>query len=245
MRYSPLMSDTHPILSAIAPLAKPDRIADFSRYFQNYEGGYGERDVFIGVMVPDRRAMAKANAANWSPEVIATGLHHKIHEVRHTALFALLRRYGAERGNRQFWHDLLCDSFEGINNWDLVDTCAHVCLGRHAFDTKNDSTLTAFLGSSNVWKRRAAVVSQLWFLKNGEYEQLIAYAPIAAENAPDILQKGIGWLLKILWQMDPALAEAHLSVHFKSGLYSRLIVRIALEKTSKEFRKDFMMLYAP
>ena len=245
MRCSHLMHKTHPILRALEPSANAKRIGDFSRYFQTYEGGYGAGDVFIGVMVPTRRAVAKENAMRWSTEVITSGLCHEVHEVRHTALFALLRRYGAERTNREFWHNLLCKSFEGINNWDLVDTCAHVCLGRHAYETDNCDTLTAFLASPNIWKRRAAIVSQLWFLKKGEFDHLLAYAPIAAEKAPDILQKGIGWLLKCMWQLEPALTEAHLSVHFKEGIYSRLIVRTALEKTSKEFRNEFLALYAP
>lgn len=48
-----------------------------------------------------------------------------------------------------------------------------------------------------------------------------------------------------MWQLERALAEAHLSLHYKEGIYSRLIVRTALEKTSKEFRNEFLALYAP
>jgi hypothetical protein len=41
----------HPIYNALLPLAEPSRVKDFSRYFQNYPGGYGEGDEFLGVEV--------------------------------------------------------------------------------------------------------------------------------------------------------------------------------------------------
>ena len=60
-----------------------------------------------------------------------------------------------------------------------------------------------------------------------------AYAPVAAEDAPEILQKAIGWLMKCLWQQQPELAEDHMAAYLQEGLYTRLIVRIGLERQER------------
>lgn len=232
----------HPIYAALLPLAEPNRVKDFSRYFQNYPGGYGEGDVFMGVMVPNRRLVAKEYALQWDEDVLASGLVHECHEVRHTALFALMRRFGAERKRRGHWHDFLRDHFEGINNWDLVDTCAYKIFGRMAFESGDNSTLEAFLASENMWHKRTAVVSTLHMINHGRFDEALAYCQVAAEGAPDILQKGIGWVLKCIWQKDAAVAEAHLEMGYLSGLYSRLVIRIGLEKADKDFRNAFLAM---
>jgi len=232
----------HPIYDTLIPLAEPEKVNDYSRYFQNYQGGYGEGDMFIGVNVPNRRLVAKNNALKWGPEVLAAGLRHPCHEVRHTALFALMRRFGAERQRRSYWHDFLRDHYEGINNWDLVDTCAYHIFGRMAYERDDYSSLEAFLASDNIWHKRTAVVATLHMIKRGRFDEALAYSQIAAKGAPDILQKGIGWVLKCVWQRDSAVAEAHLEMCYISGLYPRLVVRISLEKTDKDFRKAFLAM---
>lgn len=241
------MDKSHSIYLALSPFIQPDRVADFSRYFQTFEGGYAHGDIFVGIMVPHRRLVAKSNGITWKEEVLASGLNHACHEVRHTALLAVMQRYTRDRDpdSRQYWHDFLIRNYAGINNWDLVDTCAYKMIGRHAFDTHNKEVLLEFLQDENVWKRRTAVVATLHFIEQGRYDAAFSYCPIAAVDAPDILQKAIGWVLKTLWEKQPVAVEKHLADHFSTGLYSRLIVRTALEKTTREFRADFIESFAP
>ena len=235
----------HPILVALDPYVQSDRVADFSRYFQTFEGGYAHGDVFIGVMVPDRRAVARHYALDWSDETLATGFHHPIHEVRHTAILAAMFLFTKERKRREHWHAFFVEHAQGINNWDLVDTCAHKVFGRYACEFEDFSALESLLDDPSVWKKRIAIVANLWLLKLGRYDELLAYAPIAADGAPEILQKAVGWLLKCLWQQQPMLAEEHMAVHYHSGTYTKLIVRIGLEKASKSYRSEFIANYAP
>lgn len=241
------MDKKHPIFLALTPFIQPDRVDDFSRYFQTFEGGYAYGDVFVGIMVPHRRLVAKSNGFSWKEEVLVSGLNHVCHEVRHTALFAVMHRYTRDRDreSRQYWHDFLVNNFEGVNNWDLVDTCAYKIIGRHAYDTNNHEVLQEFLQNESVWNRRTAIVATLHFIEQGHYEEALSYCPIAAVDAPDILQKAIGWVLKVLWEKQPTIVEQHLANHFSVGLYSRMIVRIALEKSTREFRADFIASFAP
>ena len=64
----------HPIHEALISFAQPDRINDFMRYFQTFEGGYAEGDTFMGVMVPDRQKVAKAYFDQWDERVLRSGL---------------------------------------------------------------------------------------------------------------------------------------------------------------------------
>lgn len=234
----------HPIHTALLPFVQHDRIPELMRYFQTFEGGYAEGDSFMGVMVPDRQKVAKECFESWNEQVLRSGLVHPVHEVRHAALFALMRYYGKERKRKQHWHNVLFDCFEGMNNWDLVDSCAHKIFGQQAFKTGDFSTLEALLESPNIWFKRAAIVAQLWMLKQGRYDELLAYGPVAAENAPEILQKAVGWLMKCLWQQEPELAENHMAAYLQEGIYTRLIVRIGLEKANKEHRNQFLDTFA-
>lgn len=239
------MNTQHPIYLALTPFIQPDRVGDFSRYFQTFEGGYAEGDVFAGIMVPHRRLVARSNGFSWKEATLDSGLLHECHEVRHTALFALLQRYTNERNKRQYWHDFLIAHFDGINNWDLVDSCAYSLFGRHAIDTGDTSVLLKFLDDDSVWKKRTAVVATLQFIAEGKYEETLSFCPVAAVEAPEILQKAIGWALKVLWEKQPELVESHLADHFSTGLYTLRIVRTALEKTTREFRADFIASFAP
>jgi len=235
----------HPIFLALSPFIQPDRVGDFSRYFQTFEGGYAYGDVFVGIMVPHRRLVARSNVFSWKENVLETGLKHECHEVRHTALFAVIRRYETEPENRQYWHDFLIANYEGINNWDLVDSCAYTIFGKHAIATGDQSVLHEFLVDDSIWKRRTAVVATLQFIAEGEFEETLAFCPIASLNAPEILQKAIGWALKSLWEKERELVLQHLEEHFSEGRYTRLIVRTALEKETRDFRAEFIAKFAP
>lgn len=41
---------------------------------------------------------------------------------------------------------------------------------------------------------------------------------------------------------DAAVAEAHMEMGYLSGLYSRLVIRIGLEKADKDFRNAFLAM---
>jgi hypothetical protein len=51
--------------------------------------------------------------------------------------------------------------------------------------------------------------------------------------------------MKCLWQQQPELAEDHMAAYLQEGLYTRLIVRIGLEKAGKDHRNHFLATFAP
>ena len=63
------MNADHPIYAALLPYVQKDRITDLMRYFQTGPGQYAEGDTFMGIMVPQRREVAKALGKTWSESV--------------------------------------------------------------------------------------------------------------------------------------------------------------------------------
>lgn len=233
----------HAIEKALQPFIQESRVTDFARYFQTGPGQYAEGDVFIGVSVPDRRQVAKLLALELTQEELTAAFHHPIHEVRHVAVFILLRLYSAKKKERDHYHHLLMEHFDGVNNWDLVDSIAHKVMGRWAYEHKNPEFLYKFLDHPNVWYKRAALVATLFHLSKGDVELTLAFCPVAAPHAEVILQKAIGWVLKVAYQCSPELVIPHLQAHAIEGVYNKRIVRIALEKATKAFRDEFIVNY--
>ena len=64
-----------------------NKAGELARFFQAYPGGYGEGDTFLGVKVPDQRAVAKKHYKQITLDEITLLLNENIHEYRLTALF--------------------------------------------------------------------------------------------------------------------------------------------------------------
>ena len=119
----------HPIHEALIPYAQPNRIPDFMRCFRRLRADM-RGDTFMGVMVPTvetcqriLRRLGRKVRLSCSPHSRGTPY----------GTFHLMRYYGKER--KQATLAMINSCFEGINNWDLVDTCAYKIFGQHAFNT--------------------------------------------------------------------------------------------------------------
>jgi hypothetical protein len=75
-------------------MADPYKAAILQRFFKTGPGQYGEDDIFIGVMVPQSRQIAKKFSQLPLGEV-RTLLYSRIHEERLVALLILVRRYSS------------------------------------------------------------------------------------------------------------------------------------------------------
>src|SRR5919107_5145977 len=75
-------------------MADPDKAAILQRFFKTGPAQYGEDDIFIGVMVPQSRQVAKKFRQLPLGEV-RTLLYSRIHEERLVALLILALRYSS------------------------------------------------------------------------------------------------------------------------------------------------------
>ena len=90
-------------------------------FFKTTPGQYGEGDVFIGVVVPYTRSIAKANLKIPTAEV-GKLLKSKYHEAGLCALLILTERIKkASESERKEIFTFYLKNASRANNWDLVD----------------------------------------------------------------------------------------------------------------------------
>lgn len=105
----------------VAALADPERAEGVARFFKTGKGEYGEGDKFLGLYVPQLRALERS-ARTLSLADLLELLHSKWHEQRALALMAFVERH--KRGSAAERDEILrlyLANTAFINNWDLVD----------------------------------------------------------------------------------------------------------------------------
>ena len=90
------MSSAREVMSALAEVANPADAVHLQRFFKTGAGEYGEGDVFVGVRVPQTRAVVKRHTDLSLREVDAL-LDSDVHEHRLAGLLILDSQYATGR----------------------------------------------------------------------------------------------------------------------------------------------------
>jgi 3-methyladenine DNA glycosylase AlkD len=127
-----------------------------------------------------------------------------------------------------------------VSNWAQCDSIAPsllaACIGNEPALMKR---LTVWTPSKNRWKRRAAATALLREAKQGRNTEFIfVIAGILIEDADEMVQKGVGWLLKETYPKKPRETVEFLLPRISR--MPRLVVRYAAEKMSKADRSSVM-----
>jgi 3-methyladenine DNA glycosylase AlkD len=185
------------VKNALALHASEADAAFLQGFFKTGPGQYGESDVFIGVRVPQTRAVCKRFRDLPLAEVQQL-LDSPVHEHRLAALIILTLQYtrADEAGQRIIYELYLTNVTRGrINNWDLVDVSADRIVGQWARQT-SDAVLFQLARRDNLWARRVAIISTFAFIKAGDPAVTVAIAKVLLHDQHDLLQKAVGWMLR-------------------------------------------------
>ena len=218
-------------------LANPVKALDLARFFKTGQNQYGAGDVFLGIMVPQQRAVAKNNMDATLAE-IQTLLNSKIHEFRLTALLVLILQYaGADYRPRRNYVDFYLKNTNNINNWDLVDLSAPKILGDYLL-SRNRKLLLKLAHSGNLWERRIAIISTLAFIRQNQFGDTIKIATILLNDSHDLIHKAVGWMLREVGKRNLETELEFLEEY--SARLPRTMLRYAIEKFSESKRKKFL-----
>lgn len=212
------------------------------RFFKTGKGEYADGDIFLGVMVPKQREVAKKFFSSVSLKEIQELLNSKIHEERLTALIMLVYKYQNRKTTekeREEIYDLYLKNTKNINNWDLVDLTAPNIVGEFLFRNKEKKKILYKLAkSSHLWERRIAVLATFWFIRENEFEDSIKISEILLKDKHDLIHKAVGWMLREIGKRDEKELEKFLIKHHKA--MPRTMLRYSIEKLSEKRRKEFL-----
>ena len=218
-------------------LGNEEKAKKHQSFFKTGPGEYGERDIFVGVTVPELRKLANEYKTIPLKEVKHL-LRSPIHEERLLSLFLLIHRYSnGDESEKERIYELYLKNTKFINNWDLVDSSAGHIVGAFLFG-KNKKPLYDLVKSENLWERRISIISTFYFIKRNQFADTIKIATILLSDKEDLIHKAVGWMLREVGKRDISTEEKFLKNYYQN--MPRTMLRYAIEKFPESKRQQYL-----
>lgn len=228
---------TKTITSELQALSNTEKREIFPKFFKAGKGEYGEGDRFLGVTVPNIRAIAKLHK-DISIEEIRDLIQSEWHEVRLCALIIMVEKSKKkDEALRQQLFELYLSQTDRINNWDLVDLSCRFIIGEYLLDKSRD-ILYQLAQSPLLWDNRIAIVSTYAFIRKGQLEDTYALSDLMMHHPHDLMHKAIGWMLREAGKRDSERLYDYVMSHRAD--MPRTMLRYAIEKFSPTERSILM-----
>lgn len=229
------------VIAELRALADPVRAEGEKRYFKGTINNFG-------VTIPQKRALEKrlckgletTLTVGQAMAVCDELLGHRLFE---PTLFALgfLEGFADRLGPDEL---VRCRGWledDLLDNWAAVDTlCPHVIGTMLSRQPNLVDEVKSWALSENPWTRRASAVSFVLLLRKGEFVD-VAYeiADTLLRSKEDLVQKGLGWMLREAGTTDPERLETYLLA--RGPAVPRTSLRYAIERFAPEKRKDILV----
>lgn len=226
-------------------MKNPAKAKILARFFKTGKGEYGYGDVFLGIMVPQQRLLAKKYSQLPLGDIQKL-LSSKIHEHRLTALFILINQYQEikkyknekiKKRKLKTIFDFYLKNTRNINNWDLIDLSAPSIIG-HYLLTRDRKILHKLAKSKSLWERRIAILASFYFIRSGEFDDTLKIAEILLNDKHDLIHKAVGWMLREVGKRNQAAEEKFLKKYYKK--MPRTMLRYAIEKFDAKKRQFYL-----
>jgi 3-methyladenine DNA glycosylase AlkD len=218
-------------------VADPSRAALLQRFFKTGPGEYAEGDRFLGLTVPQVRAIAARYQSLPLADLNAL-LASPWHEERLLALVILVRQYEqATAAQRNAIYRLYRRNTARINNWDLVDCSAGSIVGAH-LAARDRRVLERLARSPLVWERRVAIISTFFYIRRGELAPTLRIARLLLDDEHDLIHKAVGWMLREVGKQDRAVLQRFLSAY--AHRMPRTMLRYAIERFPEGVRQRYL-----
>ena len=229
------------VLRELREIGDPAQRDVLMRFFKTGKGEYGEGDEFLGVKVPQTRAIVKAHWMECSDADVAALITSPYHEARLAGLLVLCRRYKAAKGDEAAQVQIVekyLSYTAYINNWDLVDLTAYELLGD--WYLTRDRSLLKHLArhGKSMWEQRIAIVSTMQFIRHGDFDTTLEIALILLNHPHDLIHKAVGWMLREVGKRDRQVLEGFLKPRYKT--MPRTMLRYAIEKFPDPLRQKYL-----
>jgi 3-methyladenine DNA glycosylase AlkD len=224
--------------TTLREIASPERAAVNRGFFKMGPGEYSEGDQFLGIRIPDLRALVKKADAISLREALAL-LRSEWHEERLMSLLLMERRFESAvvDADREVIVKAYLANTRWVNNWDLVDASAPSILGSWLL-TRERSLLGELVRSESLWERRIAVVSTLTLIRSGDFKETLSLSERLLKDPEDLMHKACGWMLREVGKKDQELLISFLSKH--APRMPRTMLRYAIERFPQQERRRWL-----
>jgi len=217
--------------------ARREKAEILTRFFKTGPGQYGEGDLFLGVVVPNIRKVARECQEAPLREITKL-LSSAYHEERLLALLMLVDRFSrGDEAIRKKIYGFYLKNIRHVNNWDLVDLTAPNIVGVYLSD-KSRKPLYAFAKSRDLWKRRISIMATFPFIKQKDFSDTLKIAAMLLPDDHDLIHKAVGWMLREVGKRDLRVEEQFLKLHYKK--MPRIMLRYAIEWFPEPERKRYL-----
>ena len=221
--------------------ANPRVASDLAWFFKTGPGEYGEGDKFLGLKVPQTRAIAKEfKDANLTDIDELVGSEY--HEERFCALVILTTKYEKskepETRKNLFDHYISLYDRGVVNGWDLVDVTANRFGKQLVGDPEAIDFLLALARTKDLWKQRLSVILTFASIAEYDFAPTLIVCEDLVDHEHDLMHKAIGWALREVGNRDLKPLREFLEVH--AATMPRTALRYAIEKLGEKERQDWL-----
>lgn len=241
------MSKFSQIKSTLLTFATPARAKVNAWFFKTGKGQYGEGDVFIGITVPQVRSVVKQMPTDIALTEVQKLLKDPIHEVRLCALLILVKVFqkAKTKEDKKRVFDFYTKNTKYINNWDLVDTSAHIIVGEYISDFMEHEERIVFIdkyiASKSLWENRIIVLATFYQIKKGNEKMLFYVAERLLSHTHDLMHKAIGWMLREVGKNSgEKMLRSFLDKYIQK--MPRTTLRYAIERFPETTRKKYLAM---
>ena len=209
------------------------------RFFRTAPGEYGAGDRFLGLTVPQVRDLCRQHADLPLP-CVRDLLRSRWHEARLLALLILVHGYDTGDARRQARiAKLYLANLKWVNNWDLVDSSAHLILGPHLACGER-RLLDRLARSPDLWRRRVAMIATFHYISQDDFRDALRIARVLLRDEHDLIHKAAGWMLREIGKRDEPTLRSFLDRH--AARMPRTMLRYAIERLPPGSRSTYMKL---
>ena len=124
-----------------------------------------------------------------------------------------------------------------VNNWNLVDSSAHLIIGAHLFN-QDKAILLTLAKSEILWYRRIAIIATWYFIKNNDLKWTFKISTMLLNDQHDLIHKAVGWMLREAGKKDQNQLIKFLNQH--ASQMPRTMLRYSIEKFPDDQRKSYL-----
>ena len=225
------------IITELQSIGTHEKAIHLQKFFKTGPGQYGEGDVFIGVVVPITRNIAKSNIRISITEIRKL-LKSKYHEARLCALLILTERFkkAAEKERKEIF-DFYLKNASCVNNWDLVDLSCPTIVGLFLLN-KERKILYKLAESNYLWEQRIAIVSTYAFIRENEFFDTLELSKKLLSHKHDLMHKAVGWMLREVGKRNHKVLTDFLEKY--ATQLPRTTLRYAIEHYPESERQYFL-----